>query len=71
MGIKLEYSSARISQRNKKIEQNFQTLYGQLWKMSNSARITDDLGNGIGGKFSSNQTFHSNNAEKVWYQVIL
>jgi transposase InsO family protein len=43
LGIQFEYTGARTPQRNGRVEQKFQTLYGRVRAMLNGADIRDEV----------------------------
>jgi hypothetical protein len=43
LGIQFEYSGPKTPQRNGRVEQKFQTLYGRVRAMLNGAGIQDEL----------------------------
>jgi hypothetical protein len=59
-GVKFEFSDPRTPQRNGKVERKFQTFFGRIRAMLNSAGLKDDLRSGIWSECAMTVTFLSN-----------
>jgi hypothetical protein len=55
--VKFEFSGPRTPQRNGKVEQKFQTLYGRIRAMFNDAGIEGDFRKGLWAECTSMATF--------------
>jgi hypothetical protein len=58
--VKFEFSGPRTPQRNGKVEQKFQTLYGRIRVMFNDAGIEGDFCKGLWAECASTATFYDN-----------
>ena len=58
--VKFEFSGPRTPQRNGKVERKFQTLYGRIRAMMNSAGIEGDFRKGLWAECASTATFYEN-----------
>jgi hypothetical protein len=58
--VEFEFSSPRKPQRNEKVEQKFQTLYGRIRAMLNDAGIEGDFCKGLWAECASTATFYDN-----------
>jgi transposase InsO family protein len=59
-GINFEFSGPRTPQQNGKVEGKFQTFFGRIRAMLNSAGFTKDLRSGVWAECSMTVTFLSN-----------
>jgi hypothetical protein len=55
--MKFEFSGPQISQRNGKMERKFQTFFGRIRAMLNSAGVKDQLRSGIWAEFAMTVMF--------------
>ena len=74
-GIKFEFSGPRTPQRNGKVERKFQTFFGRIRAMLNSAGLKDNLRSGVWAECAMTVTFLSNitsikNQEICPYQLL-
>jgi hypothetical protein len=74
-GIKFEFSGPRTPQRNGKVERKFQTFFGRIRAMLNSAGLKDQLRLGVWAESALTVTFLSNitsikNQEICPYQLL-
>jgi hypothetical protein len=58
--VKFEFSGPRTPQRNGKVGQDFQTLYGRIRAMFNDAGIEGDFCKGLWAECASTATFYDN-----------
>jgi hypothetical protein len=58
--IVFEYLGPRTPRKNGKVEQMFQTLFGQIRAMLNGEGLQEKIRSGIWVEFASTATFHSN-----------
>jgi hypothetical protein len=58
--IKFEYSEPRTPQRNDKLEQKFQRLYGRIRAMLNDAGVEGDFREGVWAECASTATSYEN-----------
>jgi hypothetical protein len=58
--VKLEFSGPRTPQRNGKVEREFQTFFGRIRAMSNSAGRKDHLRSGVWSECAMTVNFLSN-----------
>jgi len=58
--VKFEFSGPRTPQRNGKVERKFQTLYGRIRAMMNSAGIEGEFRKGLWAECASTATFYEN-----------
>jgi hypothetical protein len=58
--VKFEFSGPKTPQRNGKVEQKFQTLYGRIRAMFNDAGIKGDFRKGLWAECASTATFYDN-----------
>jgi hypothetical protein len=59
-GINSEFSGPQTPQRNGKVERKFQTFFGRIRAMLNSASFTKDLRSGVWAECAMTATFLSN-----------
>jgi hypothetical protein len=59
-GIKFEFSGPRTTQRNRKVERKFQTLYGRIRAMLNGADLGGELRDKIWAECVMNAIYLSN-----------
>ena len=59
-GINFEFSGPRTPQRNGKVERKFQTFFGRIRAMLNSAGFTDQVRSGVWAECAMTVTFLSN-----------
>ena len=60
MGVQFEFSGPRTPQRNGRVEQKFQTLFGQVRAMLNGAGIKDKIRAGIWAECAQLATHYAN-----------
>ena len=60
LGVKFEYSGPRTPQRNGRVEQKFQTLYGRVRAMLNGAGLRGDERSGVWAECASTATYCTN-----------
>jgi hypothetical protein len=58
--VKFEFSSPQTPQRNDKVEIKFQTFFGRIRAMLNSAGVKDQLRSGVWAECAMTVTFLSN-----------
>jgi hypothetical protein len=58
--VKFKFSGPRTPQRNGKVEQKFQTLYGRIRAMFNDAGIEGNFRKGLWAECASTATFYDN-----------
>jgi hypothetical protein len=73
--IKFEFSSPQNPQRNGKVERKFQTFFGRIRTMLNSASVKDQLKSGVCAECEMTVTFLSNvtsikNKEVCLYKLL-
>jgi hypothetical protein len=59
-GVKFEFSGPRNPQRNGKVEKKFQTFFGRIRAMLNSAGLKDHLRSGVWAECAMTVTYLSN-----------
>jgi hypothetical protein len=59
-GVKFEFSGPRTPQRNGKVERKFQTFFGRIRAMLNSAGLKDHLRSGVWAECAMTVTYLSN-----------
>jgi hypothetical protein len=59
-GVKFEFSGPRTPQRNGKVERKFQTFFGRIKAMLNSAGLKDHLRSGVWAECAMTVTYLSN-----------
>jgi hypothetical protein len=58
LGLQLEFSGPRISQRNGKLERKVQTLYGGIRAMLNDSGLVDEIRDGLWAECASKASFY-------------
>ncbi len=60
LGIMFEYTAPSVPQQNGQAEQNFATMYGQVWAMLNDAKLTATLHKKLWTKATNTATLLEN-----------